>query len=99
MLYLLDLTEESGSDPFVFLSEMQYSNLKVDRPGNFAANGTLGRFGGKIRIKGEESQHGLFLHPPAQGYSEVTMIDGKEGISGGGRHLPCDWSEWSQCIS
>jgi serine/threonine protein kinase len=76
------LGADNGRSPaeerVVFLSDMRPSSLKTGRTGHFAANGTLGRSKEKIRIKGEESPHGLFLHPPFQGHSEVTyMIDGK----------------------
>ncbi len=67
-----------ADDRVVFLSDLRPLNFKPNRPGSFATNGALGKSKERIRIKGEESPHGLFLHPFGQGHSEVTYaIDGK----------------------
>jgi serine/threonine protein kinase len=63
-----------ADDTLFFLSDLRYSNLKPNRPGYLAVDGTLGRSKEKIRIKGVDSPHGIFLRPNAQGHSEVTFL-------------------------
>jgi hypothetical protein len=68
----------------MFLSEKQYAHLEVEKADRFSANGTIAFQGAKrawnerIKVRGKESPHAIFLHPPQQGSAMVAYdLDGK----------------------
>ena len=59
-----------------FLAEKQYLKLFITDSYGFSADAKA--LDVTIKIRGQDSPHAIFLHPPPDGYAEVTyVLDGK----------------------
>jgi formylglycine-generating enzyme required for sulfatase activity len=66
----------------LFLSTLRYSGIKKVADW-FRFDGTVGPWHDRINIKNEESPHGIYLHPPQSGFSEVSYEIGGDFLLGG----------------
>jgi hypothetical protein len=65
------------SGPREFLSDLPEFGVEIG-PVPFAKNGDIGGGNGAIRVNGQVSPHGLFMHPPTTGYACAKYHLGKQ---------------------